>query len=140
MDATQLLEQDHRKVESLFTEYDQEQDGGTLSQICEELEIHATVEEEIVYPRLGALDQAMEQHAEEEHAQAKELIAQIRADGADTATLVTQLQQAIQEHVHEEEWQSFPLMRERLGDELDTMGERVQQRKQQLLAELGTAG
>jgi hemerythrin superfamily protein len=134
MDVTQLLEQDHRKVEGLFARYDQDQDPGTLAQICQELEIHTAVEEEIVYPRLAELDRPMEEHAVEEHAEAKELIAQIRVGDPDTPTLARQLKQAIQEHVSEEESQAFPLLRERLADELETMGDEANQRKEQLMA------
>jgi hemerythrin superfamily protein len=137
MDVTRLLEQDHRKVEGLFAEYDADRGPDTLVQICQELEIHTAVEEEIVYPRLAQLDRAMEEHAEKEHAEAKELITKIRAGDADTPKLAKKLERAIQEHVSEEESQAFPLMRERMGDELDTMGDRVKQRKEQLMARAG---
>jgi len=132
MDVTQLLEQDHRKVEGLFAQYDEHHDEAVLAQICDELEIHSTIEEELVYPRLAELDRELERQAVEEHAEAKDLIAQIRAGDPDTATLATQLQHAIQVHVHEEESQTFPLLRERLGGELDRLGEQAAQRKQQL--------
>jgi hemerythrin superfamily protein len=133
MDVTQLLEQDHRNVEGLFSTYERTQDDATLQQICRELEIHSTLEEEIVYPRLAELDREMEEHAEQEHAEAKELIAQIRAGDPDSANLGHQLQQAIQEHVREEESQAFPLMRERMADELDELGRRLAERKQELM-------
>jgi hemerythrin superfamily protein len=132
MDVTQLLEQDHRSVEGLFSTYERSQDDATLQQICRELEIHTTLEEEIVYPRLAELDREMEEHAEQEHAEAKELIAQIRAGDPDAANLGRQLQHAIQEHVREEESQAFPLLRERMADELDELGSRVAERKQKL--------
>jgi iron-sulfur cluster repair protein YtfE (RIC family) len=79
MDVTELLQQDHRTVEGLFSQYRATQDDATVEQICQELERHTTVEEEIVYPRLAEIDPELEQHAEEEHATAKELIAQIRS-------------------------------------------------------------
>jgi hypothetical protein len=50
MDVTELLQQDHRKVEGLFDQYKSTQDDATVEQICQELEGHTTVEEEIVYP------------------------------------------------------------------------------------------
>ena len=52
-DVTTLLEQDHREVEQLFTEFEQTGDREIALQICQELEIHTTVEEEIVYPVLA---------------------------------------------------------------------------------------
>ena len=82
---------------------------------------------------MAELDRDLEQHAEEEHAEAKDLIAQIRANDPDSLTLVKQLQQAIKEHVSDEESHAFPLLRERLGGDLERMGVQAQQRKQQLM-------
>jgi len=132
MDVTELLQHDHRTVEGLFSQYKSTQDDAIVEQICQELERHATVEEEIVYPRLAEIDPELEQHAEEEHATAKELIAQIRSQPGDAARLVEQLQQSVQHHVEEEESKAFPALRQRLGDELDDLGKAVEQRKQEL--------
>ena len=141
MDVTQLLEQDHREVEQLFSQYQDDEDQATLERICQELEIHTTVEEEVVYPRLAELDRAMEEHAEEEHSEATELIAQIRAGDPDSVLLAKQLQRAIQQHVSEEESQAFPLMREQLATEqLDAMGDRVAQRKHELTIQQSQVG
>jgi hemerythrin superfamily protein len=133
MDVTELLQQDHRTVEGLFSQYKSTQDDATVEQICQELERHARVEEEIVYPRLAEIDPELEQHAEEEHATAKELIAQIRSRPDDAGRLVEQLQQSVQHHVEEEESKAFPALRQRLGDELDDLGKAVEQRKQELM-------
>jgi hemerythrin superfamily protein len=132
MDVTQLLEQDHRKVEELFTTYDEGQDEGVLATICDELEVHTAIEEELVYPRLAQLDSELEQHAEQEHAEAKQLIAQIRAKDPDAAVLAKQLEQAVQEHIREEEGTAFPLLRDKIGGELGQLGEQAARRKQQL--------
>jgi hemerythrin superfamily protein len=133
MDVTELLQQDHRTVEGLFGQYKSTQDAATADQICQELERHATVEEEIVYPRLAEIDPELEQHAEEEHATAKELIAKIRSRPDDAARLVEQLQQSVQHHVEEEESKAFPALRQRLADELDDLGKAVERRKQELM-------
>jgi len=133
MDVTELLQQDHRTVEGLFSEYKSTQDAATVEQICQELERHAAVEEAVVYPRLAEIDPELEQHAEEEHATAKELIAEIRSRPDDAARLVEQLQQSVQHHVEEEESKAFPALRQQLGDELDDLGKAVEQRKQELM-------
>jgi len=133
MDVTELLQQDHRRVEALFSQYESTQDDATVDQICQELETHTTVEEEIVYPRLAEIDANLEEHAEEEHAQAKDLITQLRDSPADPAALVEQLKTAVQHHVQEEETKAFPAMRQRLGGELESLGAAVEQRKQQLM-------
>jgi iron-sulfur cluster repair protein YtfE (RIC family) len=132
MDVTELLQQDHRKVEGLFNQYKATQDESTVEQICQELERHTTLEEEIVYPRLAEVDAELEQHAEDEHAKAKDLIAQLRAGSDDIAGLVEELQASVQHHVEEEETKAFPALRERLADELDSLGIAVEQRKQEL--------
>jgi hemerythrin superfamily protein len=134
MDVIELLQQDHRKVEGLFNDYQSSKDDETAEQICRELEMHTTVEEEIVYPRLAEIDAELEQHAEEEHDKAKELIDQIRAKPDDVAGLVEQLQQAVQHHVNEEENKAFPEMRARLGADLEDLGAAVEERKQTLKA------
>jgi len=135
MDATTLLEQDHRKVEDLFARYENEQDESILQQICRELELHTALEEELVYPRLAELDRAMVERAEEEHAEARELIAQIEAGDPDAALLANQLQMAIQHHVSQEESEAFPLMRERMGDQLEALGDQLDQRRRKLALE-----
>jgi hemerythrin superfamily protein len=52
--ATQMLRQDHRKVEALFNKFEQ---GKTIDakkavakQAMNELEVHAQVEEDVFYP------------------------------------------------------------------------------------------
>jgi hemerythrin superfamily protein len=135
MDVIQLLEQDHRKVEELFSRYQSTLDKLTAEQICQELEVHTTVEEEIVYPRLAEIDPALEQHAEDEHRKAKDLIAQIRARPDDAAGLIEQLKTAVQNHVQEEETKAFPAIREQLGAELDKLGTDAEQRKQALTSQ-----
>jgi hemerythrin superfamily protein len=133
-DVTELLMQDHRTVEDLFSEYEQDEDANVLDQICRALEVHTTVEEEVVYPRLAALDAELEREAQKEHAQAKDLIAQIRAGDPDAAALAHQLKQAVEHHVQEEETTLFPLMQRELGAELEQLGREASSRKEQLLA------
>jgi hypothetical protein len=48
------------------------------------------------------------------------------------AGLVEELEAAVQHHVQEEETKAFPAMRERLADELDSLGTAVEQRKRDL--------
>ncbi|MGC3976692.1 MAG: hemerythrin domain-containing protein [Nitrospira sp.] len=54
-DAVQMLEQDHRAVERLFSEFDSgdaKRKQAIAHQIFKELEVHGTIEEEIFYPAL----------------------------------------------------------------------------------------
>ncbi len=54
LDAVALLKADHRKVEDLFEKFEAAKSGSVkqklVQQICIELTVHATIEEEIFYP------------------------------------------------------------------------------------------
>ena len=145
--ALELLMSDHRKVERLFAQYEEEKDGDeeTKQQLCEricnELKIHAQVEEELFYP--WARDQMDEgeliEEALVEHQSAKDLIAQIEGAGQMDASLdakVKVLGEYIKHHVHEEENEMFPKLR---GEEeaLDELGQELASRKAELMEEMG---
>ena len=53
-DAIALLKADHRKVEDLFEKFENakgtERKQALAKEICTELMVHATIEEEIFYP------------------------------------------------------------------------------------------
>jgi iron-sulfur cluster repair protein YtfE (RIC family) len=128
-DAADILMQQHREVEGLFAQFEQARDAATARTICEEIERHATLEEEHVYPVLERdVDAKMAEEAEHEHEEARGLIARIRqAEGAELTRLVEQLEQAIEHHVEEEEGEVFPKMRERLGAQRMTeLGRRLE--------------
>ena len=87
-DAIKLLTADHAKVKKMFKEFeklskkkDEEGKQELVAQICEELTIHAQLEEEIFYPaaREAIEDDEMMNEAVVEHNSAKELISQIQS-------------------------------------------------------------
>ena len=134
-DVTKILEQDHRTVEELFAQFEDRGDPRIAEQICDELTVHAAVEEEGVYPWLHEIDPDADHEARREHDEAKALIRQIRAaSDSELADLVMQLKAAVEHHVQEEESEIFPEMREKLGDKLDDMAEQVMARKEELTA------
>jgi len=80
--------------------------------ICAALKVHTQIEEEIFYPavRKATADDSLLDHAEQEHREAKDLIARIEGMGADDADYddcVKQLAQAIMSHVMEERERVF---------------------------------
>jgi len=82
LDAIALLKADHRKVEDLFAEYEKATGDGRkqklAEQICLELSVHATIEEEIFYPACeGKVEEDLLKEAYVEHDGAKVLIAEI---------------------------------------------------------------
>ena len=147
--ALELLMADHRKVEDLFEQYDQEKesDDGTrreiAQRICTELTIHAQVEEELFYPwlreNLDEDEMEMLEEAQVEHNTAKDLIAQIEAatdiDEVYNAK-VKVLGEYIKHHVQEEENEIFPEVRGE-HEELDELGQEMSARKGELQEELG---
>src|SRR5690606_5741406 len=132
-DACTFLDTDHKAVKKLFKAYEElthskardvDQKKRELAQeICQELTVHATIEEEIFYP---ALREALKEtdalaEAEVEHAGAKDLIAQIEAmDQADEMfdAKVKVLGEYIDHHVKEERNQIFPKARAARGLDL----------------------
>ncbi len=150
--ALELLMSDHRKVEDLFEQFEQEKEGdeGTrreiAQRICTELTIHAQVEEELFYPwlRENLEDDEMEmlEEAQIEHNTAKDLIAQIEsATDIDEVfnARVKVLSEYIKHHVQEEENEIFPEVRDE-QEELDELGQEMAARKGELKEELGLAG
>src|SRR5262245_60074044 len=110
--AEVLLRRDHREVNGLFKEFenasDREQKRALVRRICDALEIHATLEEEIFYPACRArnVEEAFLDEAQVEHDILKVLIGDLRhADpGADFHDAkVTVLSEYVKHHVKEEE-------------------------------------
>jgi len=71
-DAISLLKADHRKVERLFRRYETSNSKTAKTKlaqdICLELSVHTTVEEELFYPAIkGAVDPEISDEAYVEH-------------------------------------------------------------------------
>lgn len=133
--VTALLKQDHREVEALFSKFESTGDSTIAEQICEELDLHTKVEEEAVYPRLRREVQGgpgMAEHAEKEHAEARQVIRRIRQtkDAEHLNELVSELKSAVEEHVAEEENEVFPKMESEMGaSRLEEIGAEVEELK-----------
>jgi len=146
--AVTLLKKDHREVEAWFDEYEQLEDDADkvalFNKIALALKVHIAIEEEIFYPEeRGDVEEDMLDEAYVEHDGAKKLIAEIEAmkptdEFYDAKVKV--LGEYIKHHVKEEEQPGGIFAQAKKGDEdLDAMGERMEARKQELMAELGPA-
>ena len=111
-DAIMLLRADHDEVKGLFDEFENSDDGDKkkriAEQICNELKIHALIEEEIFYPAFrGVLEDDMLDEAVVEHDGAKLLINDImecvQANDTVFEAKVKVLSEQIEHHVEEEE-------------------------------------
>jgi general stress protein YciG/hemerythrin-like domain-containing protein len=143
--ATDLLRADHRKVEELFSQYETQEGqmqsrDAVISQICQELEVHARLEEEIFYPAVRAAEtgegEELVAEAIQEHQTIKDLVAQLEGMSADNGvgdSTVRQLKECVSHHVQEEESEMLPQAEQLLGDQLEVLGAQLQQRKQQLM-------
>lgn len=143
VNAIDLLEQDHRKVEKAFEKYEQLGPQAYVHKkeladsICEDLIIHTKIEEELFYPavRKGLSDsRSLLNEAKVEHDSAKDLIKQIQAMGSDEELFdakVKVLSEHIAHHVKEEEEEIFPPMRDSTID-MEGLGEKMQRRQQEL--------
>lgn len=139
-DAIALLKADHEKVTGLFERFERSRQDEVkqrlADEICAELTVHATIEEEIFYPavREAIGDDDLMDEATVEHAGAKDLIAQIRdASPGDELydAKVTVLGEYIRHHVKEEHSEMFPKARQS-GVDLKELGNRLSERKQAL--------
>lgn len=146
MDAVSLIEQDHRHVEDLFKQFETagpqayKTKDDLVLQITQELQAHATIEEEVFYPAVAAMaaedGKELVQEAVEEHQQIKQLLAELgqmtaEDDGFDDK--VRTLIDNVRHHVEEEESEMLPQAQQVLGgDRIRQLGERMADRKEQL--------
>jgi hemerythrin superfamily protein len=140
-DVIDVLTEDHREVEELFTQLEAVMGSGSdrdearmqelVDQVTIELVRHAVAEEVALYPKVK--DKVSEEEAERakhEHAEAEESLKRLeqmdRNDPSFQAEIQT-LMTEIREHVAEEEGEMFPHMREVFTpEELQDMGKHVE--------------
>lgn len=142
MDALKLLKQDHEKVEELFDEVCElserahKQRRMLADRICDELEVHATVEEKIFYPSVRNADEEVGDlvlESFEEHALVKKLVSEIRhTEESDERFMakIKVLREMVMHHVEEEQDELFPKVKKAMEKrQLEEMGERIEQMK-----------
>ena len=150
-DAIALLKQDHRTVEELFGQFEKASGDGRKQQlarqICLELSVHATIEEEIFYPACeGKVDEDLLKEAYVEHDGAKVLIAEIEAGSEQSDEFfdakVKVLQEQIEHHVEEEEKRMEGLFSQarQAGLDMEALGAKLAQRKAELLETFKATG
>lgn len=149
MDAAALLKADHRKVEELFETYENSKSKSAKAklaqQICMELTIHATIEEEIFYPAVkGHVEDDMLDEAYVEHDGAKVLIGELLAGTPDDDfydAKVKVLSEEIKHHVKEEEQRDGIFAQaKKAGVDMMELGDRLAERKAELMKEYKSAG
>jgi hemerythrin-like domain-containing protein len=144
-DAITLLTADHRAVKAMFKDYESlkadgsdEEKAQLVGKICSSLTVHMTIEEEIFYPavREAIDDEELMDEAEVEHASAKDLIAQLEADGESGHfgdhydAKVKVLAEMIEHHVDEEESEMFRQAKKAIDSAL--VGAELEERRAEL--------
>jgi hemerythrin superfamily protein len=147
--AIQLLTADHQKVAKIFGEFkkikDKENSDAKQSLVktaCEELTIHAKVEEEIFYPALRAAmkDEDLIDEAEVEHTSMKQLISDLESMQPDDDLYdakVTVLSEYVKHHVKEEQGEIFPKAKKTNLD-MAQLGQEIADRKRVLKNEIAS--
>jgi hemerythrin superfamily protein len=127
MDIVTLLKQDHRKVKELFERFEagsrRKEKQRIAEEIIEELSLHASIEEQLVYPLLRMRDRKHEDgtlEALEEHHVAKLLLAeldQMKVGDERYDAKMTVLAENIRHHIGEEESELLPRLVKLTSDE-----------------------
>jgi hemerythrin superfamily protein len=153
MDSIELLNADHDKVKALFerfrTAHEQGDDATmqeVVAKVVQELELHTTLEEELVYPRIREADESLVEdvaEAIEEHHVVEILMNELCELGRPSEEWVAKMQvlmENVEHHVEEEEGDLFPQVREVMDESvLVELGEQLLARKQALQASAGDA-
>ncbi|AET94158.1 hemerythrin domain-containing protein [Caballeronia cordobensis] len=147
-DAIQLLMDDHRAVEKLFDAFEKAKEDDLdakatlVRRACEELTVHAMIEEELLYPAAQeALDEDDRPDVEEayvEHFLVKVLIDKfttLRAGDKGFDATFKVMSEMVRHHIEEEESDLFPKLR-KSGADLDALGKKLMQRKAALESKL----
>ena len=143
MDAFELLKKDHEKVSGIFEKLEATTERGVktreelFTQLKNELDVHAKIEEEIFYP---AIRDARDTHeitleAYEEHKVVKQLLSELEKLSKDDETWgakFTVLKENVEHHVEEEEGEMFKGARKVLSSEqIEELGARMEAAKKE---------
>jgi len=138
----EMLKADHEKVKALFAQFEEANDSRTKERIVREtlldLEVHAKVEEALIYPAIrreidthDIMDEALEEH-HVAHTLINELKRMTPSDARFDAKF-TVLGESIKHHVQEEEGHMFPEA-EKADLPWEELQQQVMKRKEALLA------
>ncbi len=142
----QILQQDHRRVESLLNELvnladDAKNRDNVIKQIRDELIPHARAEETVFYNSLRALDLAkgLALQGYQEHFEAESLLRmlQVRAKiDAEWRKTAKKLRNSVLHHIQEEEGKIFAVAQQVFTkDEAEMMGTAFEQLKNEIVDE-----
>ncbi|MGI8809638.1 MAG: hemerythrin domain-containing protein [Acidimicrobiales bacterium] len=146
MDAVSLLTADHNRVRGLFARFQTAEEADDTVQMMElaakiivELEVHATIEEEIFYPAIQGADEELKDTVDEgieEHHVAKTLMEEIKTLTPEDDAWVAKMKvliESVEHHAGEEEEEMFPETRKNFDKAaLEGLGTQLEARKAEL--------
>jgi hemerythrin-like domain-containing protein len=137
--AISILMKDHDTVKELFERFEKSESAAEkekiIAEALTELEIHASIEEEIFYPAVRKqVGKDLMNEADEEHHVARVLIAELDRDGRGgdhRDAKFTVLAESVKHHIKEEEGEMLPKAK---GVEMDfeALGQKMLDRKKEL--------
>jgi hemerythrin superfamily protein len=142
-----MLKKDHEKVKDLFEQFEHAEDGRTKQRIIleaiEELDVHASLEESLIYPAIrkeiddeDVMDEALEEH-HVAHVLLNELKRMRSSNGRYDAKFKV-LGESVKHHIKEEEGSMFPKA-EKLELDWKELAEKALSRKETLMARKGNS-
>ena len=146
MNAIELLKNDHDKVESIFEKLEPTTERAVktreelFTQLKQELDVHAHIEEKIFYPAIkdAAATRAITLEGYEEHHVVKILLGELAAMPVDTEQWTAKLKvlkENVEHHVEEEEDEMFKSARKVLSkEEIEELGARMEAEKKNQLS------
>ena len=146
MKATDLLKKQHKEVKALFKKVENTENARERRRLMEEiataLEGHTTIEEEMFYPAVRGLEtqkaEEMVMEAFEEHHVVKLVLAELpQVDPEDERfeAKMTVLSELVEHHADEEEEEMFKTAQKLGKDELEALGERMEERFEALVGQ-----
>lgn len=133
MDPFKLLKKDHRTVSELFERVEAargQSKSAAFKKLKTELDVHAHVEETILYPALEKAEASRDitLEAYEEHKVVKDLLAELAAGkpSDEWNAKLTVLKENVDHHVDEEEGELFDKAKDVLtSEQLDVLGDKM---------------
>ncbi len=144
----QELKDDHKRVKKAYKDFqkldpEEQRDAceALVQQVLQELTVHATLEEELLYPaaRDAVKEESLIDEAEVEHESLRTLIEQLQGmdpDDEKYAARFTVLCEYTLHHVKEEEGEMFPEL-ERARLDWESLAAEMTARRQELTGEAG---
>ena len=146
MNGLDLLKADHRRVEKLLAQLDDTSEDDVdrrrelFGEFADQMQAHEIIEEEILYPALKNHPKAREVVLEgyEEHHVVDTIMSELDDVAFDDETWAAKfsvMKENIEHHIEEEEDEMFEHAEEIFDeDELETLGERMAERKKEVTA------